>query len=345
MPSDYGYINARIRGQHSRLMKQGAYEELLALPGFLPMEKWMESSPYSRQWQLARAKYQGLEALEWSLEKNFCQTTELLLKIAEGQPHHLIAIILRRWDLSNLIAVARGIHGGWSTAEILKSVLPAGSISEVKLQELASQTDLSGLTDTLYTWGDDFYQPFKQALEEYQKEKDLAPVELELYKYYYSQVFKKLPLWGGDSASLKGLFQREIDILNVKALKRLKEKKDLKPESIPEYFIPGGTLMARESFIRFFDRKEGPKVLASLKGSPYYSYLSGKGSGPGSEENLEQEHFRELSKLYQGNPLGIDLVLGFLWQKYYEVINLRLVARGKFYGISGDQIRDQLLLW
>jgi V/A-type H+-transporting ATPase subunit C len=345
MPSDYGYINARIRGQHSHLLKPGAYEELLALPGFQPLEKWMESGPYSKQWHLARARYQGLEALEWSLEKNFCQATELLMKIAEGRPQDLITIILRRWDLSNLMAVARGIHGGWSTAEILKSVLPAGGISEVKLQELASQPDLAGLTDTLYTWGDDFHQPFKQALEEYQKEKDLAPVELELYKYYYSRVFKKLPLWGEDSASLKAIFQREIDLLNAKALKRLKEKKDLKPESITKYYISGGTLMTRETFVRFFDRKDGPKVLASLKGSSYYSYLSGKGSDPKSDENLEQEHFRELSKLYQGNPLGIDLVLGFLWQKYYEVINLRLVARGKFYGISGDQIRDQLLLW
>jgi len=345
MPSDYGYINARIRGQHSHLLKPGAYEELLALPGYPPLEKWMETSPYAKQWHLARARYQGLEAIESSLEKNFCQTTELLLKIAEGRPRDLISIILRRWDLSNLVAVARGVHGGWSTAEILKTVLPAGGISEVKLQELASQPDMAGLTDTLYTWGDDFHQPFKKTLAEYQKEKDLAPVELELYKYYYSWVFKKLPLWGEDSASLKALFQREIDILNVKALKRLKGKKDLAAGSIPKYFIPGGTLLTKGNFIRYFDRKEEPKVLSSLKGTRYYGYLSDKGSDLRSEENLEQEHFKELSKLYQGNPLGIDLVLGFLWQKYYEVINLRLVSRGKFYGISGDQIRDQLLLW
>ena len=345
MPSDYGYINARIRGQHSRLLKAGAYEELLALAGYQPLEKWMESGPYAQQWHLARARYQGLEALEWSLERNFCQTTELLLKIAEGRPRQLISIILRRWDLSNLIAVVRGIDGNCPAAEIMKSVLPAGSIGEVKLQELASQPDLAGMADTLYTWADDFYQPFKQALEEYQKEKDLAPVELELYKYYYSRVFKKLPLWGEDSATLKALFQREIDLLNAKALKRLKEKKDLKPESIPGYFIPGGTLMSGETFVRFFDRKEGPKVLNSLKGTWYHGYLSGKGAGQKTEDDLEQEHFKELSKLYQGNPLGIDLVLGFLWQKYYEVINLRLVARGKFYGISGEQIRDQLLLW
>ncbi|MBI4727515.1 V-type ATPase subunit [candidate division TA06 bacterium] len=345
MPSDYGYINARIRGQHSHLLKPVAYEELLALPGYQPLEKWMESSPYSKQWQLAKARYHGIEALEWSLEKNFCQATELLLKIAEGQPRDLITIILRRWDLSNLIAVARGIHGSWSSVEILKSILPAGGISEVKLQELANQPDMAGLTDTLYTWGDDFHQPFKHALEEYQKEKGLAPVELELYKYYYSWVFKKLPLWGDDSASLKVLFQREIDILNAKALKRLKEKKDLAAESIPKYYIPGGTLLTKEWFIKYFDRKEGPKVLSSLKGTRYYEYLFRPGRDLKSEEKLEQEHFRELSRRYQGNPLGIDLALGFLWQKYYEVINLRLLARGKFYGITGDQIRDQLLLW
>ena len=111
MPSDYGYINARIRGQHSHLLKPGAYEKLLALPSYQPCSKWMETSPYSKQRHLARARYQGLEAMEWSLEKNFCQTTGLLLKIAEGRPRVLISIILRRWDLSNLIAVFGGLPG------------------------------------------------------------------------------------------------------------------------------------------------------------------------------------------------------------------------------------------
>lgn len=344
MPSDYGYINARIRGQHSHLLKPAAYEELLALPGFPSLEKWMESSLYSKQWQMAKARYHGLEALEWSLDKNFCQTTEMLLKIAEGQPRQLINITLRRWDLANLIAVARGLHGGWSSVEILKSVLPAGSISEVKLQELASQPDLAGLTDILYVWGDDFYRPFKQAMEEYHKEKNLARVELELYKYYYSWVFKKLPLWGEDQASLKSLFQREIDILNAKALKKLMGKKDLDPARLVDYHLPGGNLFSKSDFVDYFDPKKGPKILKALKGTTYYPFLNGPDHDGNSEESLEQAHFQELSRLYQGDPLGISVVLGFLWQKYYEVINLRLLARGKFYGIPADQIRNEFFI-
>jgi V/A-type H+-transporting ATPase subunit C len=345
MTSDYGYLNARIRGQHSRLLKQAAYEELLSLAGYQSLEKWMESSPYSRQWQLARARYQGLEALEWSLEKNFCQTTEMLLKIAEGQPHQLIGIILRRWDLSNLIAVARGIHGGWSSVEILKSILPAGGISEVKLQVLANQPDLAGLTDTLYVWGDDFYQPLKRSLEEYQREKDLARVELELYKKYYGQVLKKLPLFGKNSRILKDIFTREIDFLNAKALIRLKDKKDLDAAVLFNHYIPGGDLLTKEDFTNFFDLKEGPKIIKALKGTIYYPYLNGPDRGTNSEENLEQTHFQELARLYKGNPLGIDLALGFLWQKYYEVINLRFLARGKFYGIPAEQIFGELKLF
>jgi V/A-type H+-transporting ATPase subunit C len=345
MTSDYGYLNARIRGQHSRLLKPGAYEELLSLPGYQPLEKWMETSPYSRQWQLARARYQGLEALEWSLEKNFCQTTGMLLKIAEGQPQQLIGIILRRWDLSNLIAVARGIHGGWSSVEILKSILPAGGISEVKLQVLANQPDLAGLTDTLYVWGDDFYQPFKQAMEGYQREKDLAQVELELYKKYYGQVLKKLPLFGKNSRVLKDIFTREIDFLNAKALIRLKGKKDLDAAMLLNHYIPGGNLFTKAVFLNYFDLKEGPKILKALKGTIYYPFLNGSGHDTGAEENLEQAHFQELARLYKGNPLGIDLALGYLWQKYYEVINLRFLARGKFYGIPAEQILSELKLF
>jgi V/A-type H+/Na+-transporting ATPase subunit C len=345
MPSDYGYINARIRGQHSHLLKQGAYEELLALPGYQSLEKWMESSSYARQWQMATARYQGLEALEWSLEKNFCQTTEMLLKIAEGQPRQLIGIILRRWDLSNLIAVARGIHGGWSSVEILKSILPAGSISEVKLQALANQPDLAGLTDTLYVWGDDFYQPFKQSQEEYQKDKDLVPVELALYKSYYHMVRKKLPLLGKNSQVLKDIFEREIDFLNAKALMRLKGRTGIDAAAIAKHYLPGGKQFTKADFRNFFDPKGGPVMLKALKGTIYHPFLSGSGKEKGSEENLEQAHFQALARLYQGDPLGISLVLGFLWQKYFEVINLRLLARGKFYGIPAGQIFGELKLF
>ena len=345
MPSDYGYINARIRGQHSQLLKPGAYQELAGLSGYPPLEKWMETSPYSKQWQLAKVRYQGLEALEWSLEKNFCQATELLLKIAEKQPQQLITIVLRRWDLSNLVAIARGIHGGWATAEILKSVLPAGGIGEIKLKELASQPDMAGLADTLYTWGDEFYLPFKEILAVYQKDKIIAAVEVELYKYYFRQVLKDLPLFGKNSRVLKDIFGKEIDFLNAKALKRLRGKKDLNPALLMNHYIPGGNLFTKAEFINYFDRKEGPKILKALKGTIYYPFLSGSSPDTDSEENLEQAHFQELARLYQGDPLGIDLVLGYLWQKYYEIINLRLLARGKFYGIPSEQILGELKLF
>jgi V/A-type H+/Na+-transporting ATPase subunit C len=345
VPSDYGYINARVRGQHSQLLGPGAYQELLDAPGYPPLEKWMETGPYSKQWQLATARYQGLEALEWSLEKNFCQATELLQKIAEGQPRQLISLVLRRWDLSNLTAIARGIHGGWAEAEILKSILPAGGIGEVRLKELARQKDLAGLSDTLYTWGDDFYLPVKGTLESYQKDKDLAVVEVALYKHYFSRMLKELPWFGKDSRVLKDIFKKEIDFLNAKTLKRLQGKKGIDAAVLPDHFIPGGNLFTRQQFLNYFDRKEGPKILKSLKGTIYYPFLSGTGPDQDPEQALEQAHFHELARLYQGDPLGIDLVLGYLWQKYYEVINLRLLARGKFYGIPAAQISGELKLF
>lgn len=343
MSSEFGYINARLKGKHSQLLKAGAYQELLALPDFASVEKWMEGGPYAREWQSAKVRYKGLEAVEWALEKNFCHLTGLLLSISEGQPLKLIGIILSRWDLANLNAVVRGIHAGWSAQEIQRSLLPAGRLDDVKLMELCTRTTLDDLADTLVTWEHQLGVTLKRSLEQYAKDKDAVAVELSLYREFYRNSLSNLKGWGHNASLLRRLLKKEIDLLNLKAVRLLKGKKDLEPSSLTSYYIPGGSLFSAASFTGLFDRREGPKILRAMKSNIYYRWIADIKPDPEQTLVLEQKHYRELAGLYRGDPLGIDVVLGFLWQKYYEVVNLRFLARGKFYGLSAEQIRNELI--
>jgi V/A-type H+-transporting ATPase subunit C len=164
MPSDYGYINARIKGWHSRLLSAGALAEIIDLPDFPAFVKWVESGPYAADWQLARARYDGLDAVEWALESHFGAATGRLLKISEGGPHRLITVLLRRWDLANLKTVIRGIALKWSGHEIVRSLWPAGTLDLIKLKELAEQRTLRGVADILATWQDPLAAPLNACL-------------------------------------------------------------------------------------------------------------------------------------------------------------------------------------
>ena len=53
---------------------------------------------------------------------------------------------------------------------------------------------------------------------------------------------------------------------------------------------------------------------------------------------------REAARLYLGDPLGIDIVVGYLTLKYNEVVNLRLIARSKLLGLPRDLVRKEMVV-
>ncbi|MDI6740857.1 MAG: V-type ATPase subunit [Candidatus Edwardsbacteria bacterium] len=343
MPSDYGYINARIKGWHSRLLAAGAYEELLDLPDFAALAKWMETGPYSADWQLARARYDGLEAVEWALESNFSRVTKKLLKISDSGPRRLISVLLRRWDLANLKTVIRGIAQEWSGIEIARSLWPSGALDLVRLKELSEQKNLRAVADILATWQEPFAEPLNGCLPSYERDKDLVPVELALDRFYYRQAFRQLRGIGHDKGLLRGLFRREIDLANAKALRRLAGGPGA-PGGTMQYFIEGGKTFTKPLFSGLLDAKQRIRRLRGLRGTAHYLFLAGSGDPVDLENGLDQAFWAACARLYRARPLGVDVVVGFLWQKYYELVNLRLLARAKHYGLPADQVRPQMFL-
>ncbi len=344
MPTDYGYINARLKGQHSKLLVPGAYEELLNLPDFNAFAKWLASSNYSKEWQEAQSRYTGLTAAEEALSANFNASVKMMSKISEGQPNRLINIILRRWDLANIKAVVRGIHNRWDIEEILKAVLPAGNFSQVKLKELCLKKDLRELTDTLATWGDDFSVPLSKALPEYLQGHDLYNLELTLDKFYYYQALRNLSGTGSNKGFLRDLLRLEIDLLNAKSISRLREQDKPDLDQASRYYLPGGKLLNMDKYIALLNPKESRKALRTIKGTFIYRLLSQNRNDGSVEDVLEKEYWQQNALAYRGDPLGIEVVVGYLWQKYFEVVNLRLIARGKYFELPAEDIRGQFLL-
>lgn len=344
MPTDYGYINARLKGRHSKLLTPGAYEELLNLPDFIAFTKWLASSNYSKEWQEAQSRYSGLSAAEEALSANFNASVKMMSAISEGQPNRLISIILRRWDLANIKAVIRGIHNRWDAEEILKAVLPAGNFSQVKLKELCREESIKALADTLATWDEDLSVPLTRALPEYQQGHDLYNLELTLDKFYYYQALKDLSGMGSNKGFLRDLLRREIDLLNAKSIGRLRGQDKLDLDQASRYYLPGGKLLNMDKYVALLNPKGSRRALHTLKGTFIYRLLS-QNRGDGTiEDVLEKEYWQQNASAYRGDPLGIEVVVGYLWQKYFEVVNLRLMARGKYFGLPAEDIRNQFLL-
>jgi V/A-type H+-transporting ATPase subunit C len=345
MASNYEYINARLRGQHPWLQRAKDYEELMALPDLEALARWFEASQYSRDWQLAKVRHTGLEAVEAALESHFGAVTAKLLAIAEGGAKRFIKLLLRRWDLANIKAVARGIHQGWGSDEIERSLWPAGSFGTARLRELAQQQDLRGLADTLATWGDDLSAPLVQSLPGYQEGRDIARVETALERHYYREALGQLRGPGHNPGVLSTILRREVDLANARAVRRLFDRGDLAGLDPGDFFIKGGQWLDAKTYDALFDHRTKRRTLASLKSAPFYKLLTQAEPGWQEEAALERGLAAETAQLYRQDPLAIDVVIGFLWQKFYEVVNLRLLARAKVFGLPTEQLRAELFLF
>ncbi len=343
--SDFGYVNARLRGQHSRLLGPKDYEELLSLPDLEALARWMENSQYSHHWQLAKTRRQGLEAVEEALEMNFSAAASKMLSMSEGGTRRLLEVVLRRWDLQNLLVVVRGIHQGWTPEEIGRWLWPVGRYDAPRLDELSRQADIKQLADTLATWGDDFSGPLTEGALRYHEDKDLAPLEIGLMRHYYSRALRDLKGPGHSRSLLRSLLRQEIDRQNAKAVSRLLDRSEKSRSGALEHFIEGGQRLDRRTYLSLFDPKERKRAMALLREAPFRSLLWPSPQARQAEAELERDVSRQLGRLYRGDPLAADLAVGFLWQKYHEVSNLRLLARSKVFGPSPEKLRPELTIF
>jgi V/A-type H+-transporting ATPase subunit C len=341
---DFAYINARVRAMRSRLLDAARMDELLAAPSFDAFVQALGSTPYGRDLSEAQTRYRGLEAVDDALARNFQHTTTKILSFADGKPRDLIEAILLRWDLANVRAILRGKHTGRGEEEIMASILPAGTLGEVAVRDLVRQPDMGAVAGALEAMGHPLGPAVAAALAGYQVDQDLMRLELSLDRAYADVVLAAARGSGHNEEVLRHMVQAEIDAFNVKAavkLARLEEGLDAATRG--RFFIPGGAVVDEKLFLGLSAREtlEAAWQVLRIRG---FAAESVPEDLTDFERGLDSLLARQAAHRYLDDPLGLDVVVGYLALKYNEVVNLRLIARSKALGIPRDVVRKEMTL-
>jgi len=339
---DFPYINARVRAMRSRLLDPGRMEELLALPTLDAFIQALGDTPYGQPMQEALTRHHGVQAVDEALARHFRQTTTKILSFADGNARDLIEIVLMRWDLANLRLILRGKHAGRPDGEIIENLVPAGGLSEVALKELVAQPDVPGVAAALAGLDHPFAGALAGGMGGYQDSRDLLALELHLDRFYAAYGLSKARGRGQSQDVLRRLLQAEIDATNVKTALKLQRAGQLSEDERMRFFIPGGRLVGDQLFLALADPATAEQGLHGLRvqGFPVRGRVDDLA---GFERELELALIHAQTSLYRGDPLALDVVIGYLALKYNEVVNLRLIARGKALGIPRDRIRKEMI--
>jgi V/A-type H+/Na+-transporting ATPase subunit C len=335
MSSDYGYINARVRGLKSKLLAPEFYLEAMNASDFKAFMSTLGQSPYGRDIEEAQARTQGLKALDTALARNFYTTAQSISGFSDGKAGDLVALMLLRYDLANIKTVARAKHANRSLEDIQASLFPAGSLKPAILDTIAAGSDMAGVAQILLASPTPLRGAFARAAAAYQTDKDLYKLELELDRAYY-----KLLLDGLDDAKAPAEFvryiRREVDATNLRTALKLRSAG---ANASDELFISGGKEISRS----LFDSIVNDRSASTIQGLGATSFASATEAGSLAQaEDAIRNVLNQNARRISADPLDIGVVLNFLRLKETETAKLRLLGRGKFYNVPRDRLAKEL---
>lgn len=339
MSSDYGYINARVRGMKSKLLGPTFYQAALDTSDFRAFTSALAQTPYMRDLEEAQARGDGLAAVDRAVARNFYQTARRLLTFSDGQPHDLIAMLLLSFDLANMKAIARGKHAGKGVEEIQGSLFPAGELKPALLEESATTSDMAAAAQVLALSHTDLAGAFLRAARQYQSDTDLFALELALDQAYYAALLQRAES-ARAPAALKRHIEREIDAANL--LTALKVSGRAVSVEGSELFVNGGREIKRPLFDALL-LEVNANTLQALASTSFAAVADVALKGDLSAVEREVRTILDHSaKRLATDPLNIGVVVDFLRRKQEESAQLRLLARGKFYGVPRSALEKEL---
>ncbi|HWQ47360.1 MAG TPA: V-type ATP synthase subunit C [Methanosarcina sp.] len=336
--SNYAYAVTRVRAMKSKLLPKESYPRLLNM-GIDEITRFIQESEYKNDVDELAMKYSGGDLAEHALNRNLALTYDKLERITTGELNYLISAYLKRYEIWNVKTLLRGKLYNASVEDILESLIAGGQFTYTFLSEIAAKATYQEVIDGLRKTE---YYPLLQKFDG----TNLAYIENELDKVYYSSIFEVI---GEPKSKDRKLFARvvalEVDVKNLSTLFRLKKAGLEHPDEIMPLMIEGGLDLRPEKLaILPYD-----EFINQLQKTPYWDAISSVASPDTAsltalESRLTRYYLESATTFSHASPLSIVPVMDYIIHKNNEVVNLRIIFRGKEAGLDDNLIKDQLVV-
>ena len=153
-----------------------------------------------------------------------------------------------------------------------------------------------------------------------------------------------------NTSLVREMVTREIDTTNIMTLLRV-VKEEISPDEAEAFFIPGGKEVPLKKLYELSTMKAVEDVVQGLNKTSYHKILADRlqaffesNSLAELERGLEQASVSRGIRMFRAEPVSIASLIGYIWAKYNEIVNLRIIARGKAVGMPEAKIREAMII-
>jgi V/A-type H+/Na+-transporting ATPase subunit C len=190
----------------------------------------------------------------------------------------------------------------------------------------------------------------RRAIRECHRPEDPAALESALYRGWFHWAFSRLVTGDPRHEPVREMLRRQVDLVNVlMALELVRDRERGAArealEPVPRGKIPDRTLA------EVADCRTLEAAFETLAAT-YFSPCIERGIlAYGQARSLAvMERFLETTvveygcRLFRTDMLSIAVPLGFIWRKYSELVNLRMLARGAAYRMPANAVREGMVI-
>jgi V/A-type H+-transporting ATPase subunit C len=343
--SNYEYVSARVRKRRALLFDEEDYRKLLRM-GPSEIARYMEETEYEEEINALGSRYEGVDLIEYALNRNLAKHFDDLLRWADGGLYTMIARYIRKFDAWNVKTIIRGLYSGADADTIQSDYIRAGEFDDRFLDRLTEAGSIEEAVELLD--GTRYGDPLADAYADYEDTGTLVPLENAVDRAYYEGLMGGVEGEQDRATELYVEFlQAEIDFRNVRnGLRIARSGADIDSS---EYFIEGGRLFDGNELSQLASNTD--ELVARIRDSAYGEDLSEAldelertDSLIGFEHALDAALLEYSDHLSHVFPLSVCPVLAYLLAKEREVDNIRAIARGREAGLSEDEIENELVM-
>ena len=339
----YPYTYVRTQVMKSLLFKKDDYDKMLKM-GFNEIAKFMQESNYKKEINELGTEYSGSDLLEIALNRNLSNSFKKLIRISTGGLSLLIKEYTIRKDIDDIKTILRGKFTGTDEKLIINSITAAGTLSLEHLNSLLKKDSIEEILKNNKIMAFDL---LKDGLNELNEKKTLVGIENAFDKFYYKHLIKFSKLLPKQGALFREFLMKEVEILNILTLLRLKKTKFDK-ETIKKFIIPSGFKSSK--IMRLADVDDLEELSRALEKTEFKDVVKNgfeeykvKGSLITLETDLYKYLLKQAIMMLHLHPLSVDVILGYMFAKDIEIRNLKIIVKGKQLGLSEEFIERQLV--
>ncbi|MCT4542395.1 MAG: V-type ATPase subunit [Vallitalea sp.] len=336
----YSHLSTKIRAMKGKMLTEDDYEQLLLRKNVLEVSTYLKNNTYYKDFLYDLNEgdvHRG--QVEMLLHQSIINEALKIGRYLKGNAKSVFRYIYRRQEIEDLKKMLRMLQMGGDIRDIDKKLFFINKYSVIDFNRLYGANNIKNFVNGLE--GTNFYNILNPLIINNNRI-DLFAAEMALDMYYYKRLISQLELVRGrDKIIASNIFGLEADLRNIMWIYRGKHYYNISKEILYRYLIPYHYKLGQKELKQLINSNDIDGIIKVLKRTSYNYILSI------DEHYWEKEFYEYIVKTQEKNisqhPFSIAPIIGYMFMKEVEIMNITTIIEGIRYNVDSNKIRKFLI--